>query len=166
MRSTIGGPPGDARIIEPSGEALPVTLSDAEPGIWRAEIAIRRAGLYRAENGGLVAFVNAGQPNPREFRQVVSTVSDLTPIAESTGGSVRRLYPNGTLVLPRLVDIRSGTRFSGSDYIGLRPTEASILRGVSVLPLGLGFLGLGLLLIPILATWLAEGLRRRRPTGG
>ena len=162
-RRTIGGPPGDARLIEPAGEALPITLTEAEPGIWRAEIAIRRAGLYRAENGGLVAFINAGQPNPREFRQVVSTTSDLTPIAESTGGSVRRIFANGSLALPRLIDVRSGTRFSGTDYIGLRPTEASILRGVSVTPLGLGFLGLGLLLIPILATWLAEGLRRRRP---
>jgi hypothetical protein len=162
-RRTIGGPPGDVRLVEPAGETLPVTLTEAEPGIWRAEIAIRRAGLYRAENGGLIAFVNAGQPNPREFRQVVSTTSDLTPIAEETGGSVRRIFANGTLAMPRIADIRSGSRFAGTDYIGLRPTEASILRGVSVTPLGLGFFGLALLLLPILGTWLAEGLRRRRP---
>lgn len=159
-RRTIGGPPGDARLIEPAGEALPITLTEAEPGIWRAEIAIRRAGLYRAENGGLVAFINAGQPNPREFRQVVSTVDDLAPIAEATGGGTRRLMQNGALALPRLVDIRAGGRYAGSDYIGLRPTEASVLKGVTVTPMGLGFLGLGLLLLPLIGAWLAEGLRR------
>ena len=159
-RRTIGGPPGDVRLTEPAGETLPVTLSEAEPGIWRAEIAIRRAGLYRAENGGLVAFINAGQPNPREFRQVVSTLEDLTPISEATGGGTRRIMASGNLNLPRLVDIRSGGRYSGSDYIGLRPTEASVLKGVSVMPLGLGFLGLGLLLLPLIGAWLAESLRR------
>lgn len=159
-RRTIGGPPGDVRLIEPAGEALPITLAEAEPGIWRAEIAIRRAGLYRAENGGLVAFVNAGQPNPREFRQVVSTIDDLAPIAEATGGGTRRLMQNDALALPRLVDIRAGGRYAGSDYLGLRPTEASVLKGVTVTPMGLGFLGLGLLLLPLIGAWLAEGLRR------
>lgn len=161
-RRTIGGPPGDARLTEPAGETLPITLTETEPGLWRAEIAIRRAGLYRAENGGLIAFINAGQPNPKEFRQVVSTLDDLTPIAEATGGSVRRLLPRGNLEVPRIVDIRGGSRYGGSDYIGLRPTEASVLKGVTVMPLGLGFLGLGLLLLPLIGAWLAEGLRRAR----
>jgi hypothetical protein len=161
-RRTIGSPPGDAILTEPAGQKLPLTLSEAEPGIWRAEIAIRRAGLYRAENGGLVAFINAGQPNPKEFRQVVSTIDDLAPVATATGGSVRRIFGSGALAMPRVVDIRSGGRYGGSDYIGLKPTEASILRGVTVTPLGFGFLGLGLLLLPLIGAWLAEGLRRRR----
>jgi hypothetical protein len=164
-RRTIGGPPGDAMLIEPAGERLPLSLVEAEPGIWRADIAIRRAGLYRAENGGLVAFVNAGQPNPREFRQVVSTPDDLAPIAAVTGGTSRRIFAEGRLSLPRLVDIRSGGRYGGGDYIGLRPTEASILKGVTVIPLGFGFLGLGLLLLPLVGAWLAEGARRRKKAG-
>jgi hypothetical protein len=163
-RRTIGGPPGDVKLTGPDGESLPLTLTEAEPGLWRAGVALRRAGLYRAENGGLIAFLNAGQANPREFRQVVSTPDDLAPIAEATGGSVRRLLPRGTLEVPRLVDIRGGSRFGGPDYIGLRPTEASVLKGISVVPLGLGFLGLGLLLLPLVGAWLAEGLRRKRKT--
>jgi hypothetical protein len=168
-RRTIGGPPGDVRLTEPAGGVLPVTLAEAEPGIWRAEIAIRRAGLYKAENGGLMAFVNAGQPNPREFRQVISTTGILAPVAEATGGTVRRIFASGSLAMPRVVDIRSGARFGGSDHIGLRPTEASILRGLTITPLGLGFVGLGLLLIPVIGAWLAEGARRRAkasPSGG
>ncbi|MCA1953300.1 MAG: hypothetical protein LDL22_09680, partial [Hyphomicrobiales bacterium] len=131
-RRTIGGPPGEVRLTEPAGGVSPVPLAEAEPGIWRAEIAIRRAGLYKAENGGLVAFINAGQPNPREFRQVVSTLDDLAPVAEATGGSVRRIFARGSLDLPRIVDIRSGTRFGGADYIGLRPTEATIRRHLRI----------------------------------
>lgn len=164
-RRTIGGAPGDAVLTEPAGEKLPVTLAEAEPGIWRAEMAIRRAGLYRAENGGLVAFVNAGQPNPREFRQVVSTVDDLATVAEMSGGSVRRIYAEGRLDMPSLVDIRTGGRYAGANYIGLRPTEASVLRGVTVFPLGIGMVGLGLLLLPLIGAWFAEGTRRRRAEG-
>jgi hypothetical protein len=165
-RRTIGGAPGDARLTGPAGDVLPVSLTESEPGLWRAEVAMRRAGLHRVENGGLIAFANAGPPNPREFRNVVSTTEDLRQVAEWTGGSVRRIAESGTVVMPRLVDIRTGTRFAGSDYIGLKPTEASVLRGVSIVPLGLGMLGLGLLLIPVILMWLAEGRRRRKKVIG
>jgi hypothetical protein len=83
-------------------------------------------------------------------------------VAEWTGGSVRRIAANGTVAVPRIVDIRSGSRFAGSDYIGLKPNTASILRGITITPLGLGFLGLGLLLLPLIAMWFGEG-RRRQP---
>jgi hypothetical protein len=161
-RRTIGPPPGDVRLTGPAGDVLPITLTEAEPGLWRAEVALRRAGLHKAENGPLVAFANAGPPNPREFRNVVSTTEDLRQVAEWTGGSVRRIAETGSVVLPRIVDIRTGNRFAGTDFIGLKPTEASILRGVSILPLGLGMIGLGLLLLPIIFMWLAEGMRRRK----
>jgi hypothetical protein len=161
-RRTIGGPPGDVRLTGPAGDVLPISLSETEPGLWRAEVAVRRAGLYKAENGQLIAFANAGPPNPREFRNVVSTTEDLRQVADWTGGSVRRIAETGSVVTPRIVDIRTGTRFGGGDYIGLKPTDASVLRGVSIVPLGLGLIGLGLLLIPVIGMWLAEGLRRRK----
>ncbi|MCA0399378.1 MAG: hypothetical protein LCH38_01025 [Proteobacteria bacterium] len=162
-RRTIGGAPGDFSVTEPGGETLPLTPFEAEPGLWRAEMAIRRAGLYRARNGNLVAFVNAGQANPREFRQVVSTLEALRPVAEATGGGVRRMAANGNVEVPRLADIRTGSVFSGPDYIGLKPTEASVLKGLSITPFGLGLLGLLLLLLPLIGTWLAEGrLGRKR----
>lgn len=161
-RRTIGGPPGDVSLTGPAGDALPISLTQTEPGLWRAEVAIRRAGLHKAQNGTLIAFANAGPPNPREFRNVVSTLEDLRPVAQMTGGSVRRIAETGNVSLPRIVDIRTGVQFGGSDYIGLKPTQASVLRGLTVMPLGLGFLGLGLLLIPIIGAWLMEGRKRRR----
>ncbi|CAN1539060.1 hypothetical protein MCEMSEM23_01686 [Rhabdaerophilaceae bacterium] len=160
-RRTIAGPPGDVQLTGPAGDTLPISLNETEPGLWQAEIAIRRAGLHRAQSGPLIAFANAGPANPREFRSVISTVDLLQPVAEATGGSVRRIAANGTVTIPRLVDIRTGNRFSGSDYIGLRPNSASVLKGISIYPLGLGFLGLGLLLLPLIAMWFAEGRRRK-----
>jgi len=162
-RRTLGGPPGDVRLTGPAGDVLPITLGEHEPGLWRAEVAMRRAGLHKAEQGGLVAFANAGAANPREFRNVISTLDPLRPVAEASGGSVRRIAETGAVLMPRIVDIRTGGAYGGSDYIGLRPTEASVLRGVTVMPLGFGFLGLGLLLLPLIGAWLVEG-RRKKPS--
>jgi hypothetical protein len=64
------------------------------------------------------------------------------------------------LVVPRILAVRSGSRFSGGDWIGIRPSESAIVRGVSVFPLALGFLGLALLIGATLAAWLTEGRRR------
>ncbi len=159
-RRTLGGPPGPVRLSEPAGSVESIPLVQGEPGLWRAEVSAKRAGLYKAENGALVNWLNIGQANPREFGKVVSTTELLAPLAESSGGSARRLEVNGALVVPRLAEIRSGTRFAGEDYLGLRPTQASLLRGVSILPLGMGMFGLALLLLPLILTWGFEGRRR------
>lgn len=160
-RRTIGPPPGDVDLTLPGGETMKATLAEAEPGLWRATLSLRRAGLYKAQSDKLVAFANAGPANPKEFMDVVSTTDRLQPIASETGGSVRRLDSGSGLALPRLIDIRSGTRFAGSDFVGLKPTEASVVRGVSVAALASGGLGLVLLLVPLLLTWLREGRTRR-----
>ena len=161
-RRTLGGAPGPVRLTEPAGGIESIALTQSEPGFWKAEVTAKRAGLYKAENGGLVNWLNIGQANPREFRKVVSTTALLAPLAQATGGNARRLEVGGSLVVPKLADIRSGTQFSGEDYMGLRPTQASLLKGVSVAPLGLGLIGLALLLLPLILTWGIEGLRRRR----
>jgi hypothetical protein len=64
---------------------------------------------------------------------------------------------SGELTLPRIVPVRSRGTLSGSDWIGIRMTEASVLRGVDRLPLFAGFLGLALLLGTLAATWYREG---------
>ena len=49
------------------------------------------------------------------------------------------------VIVPRIQAVRSGTRFAGGDWIGIRPSDSAIVRGVSVFPLALGLLGLALL---------------------
>jgi len=161
-RRTIGAPPGDVDLTLPGGEQLKLTLAEEEPGIWRATLTTRRAGLYKAQNDKHVAFINVGPPNPKEFMDVVSTPDRLQAAANETGGSVRRLDVSGRLSIPRVTDIKAGSRFGGTDFIGMKPTEASVVRGVSMLSLASGSLGLALLLLPLVGMWLREGRSRRR----
>ena len=99
-----------------------------------------------------------GAPNPREFIDARSTAEKLKPLADETGGIIQRMADeSGDLQLPRIVPVRSGGVMSGSDWMGIRMTEASVLRGVSRLPLFAGFLGLAILLGAISATWYREG---------
>ena len=160
-RRSIGTQPADVDLTLPGGETMKLSLGEEEPGLWRTTFTLRRAGLYEAQTDKLVAFANAGPANPREVMDVVSSTARLQGIADDSGGSVRRLDQAGKPVIPRLVDIRSGTRFAGSDFVGLRPTESSVVRGVSVVALASGGLGLLLLLIPLIGTWLREGRSRR-----
>jgi hypothetical protein len=47
--------------------------------------------------------------------------------------------------------------FKGEDWIGLKMRDASVVRGIGVLPVFAGVLGLLLLLSSVAATWLREG---------
>ena len=161
-RRSIGPDPGDVTLTMPNGEALKLSLEAPEPGLWRTTFTVRQAGLYKAQSGDLLAFANAGPPNPKEFMDVVSTMDRLAGIANETGGAVRRLDDNGRLAVPRIVDIRGGGRFAGADFIGLKPAEASVVRGVSVVALASGGLGLLLVLLPMIGAWLREGRGRRQ----
>ncbi|MGL4636265.1 MAG: hypothetical protein ACRCWF_09810 [Beijerinckiaceae bacterium] len=159
-RQTLAETVSDVRLIGPDGEEMKLSLSQAQPGLWRTTMTARRSGLHRVVDGDRVAFANVGPANPREFREVTSTEEPLRPLLEQTGGSVRRLEERGSFVVPRIVDVRGSTRFAGSDFIGLSPAEAYRVKGASLLPMALGFLGLLLLLGSVVLTWLREGRGR------
>ena len=61
------------------------------------------------------------------------------------------------MTVPRVLPVRSSETFRGDDWIGLRMREASVVRGIGVLPVFAGVLGLLLLLSSVAATWLREG---------
>ncbi|MFM9976047.1 MAG: hypothetical protein ACKVON_15920 [Beijerinckiaceae bacterium] len=156
-RQTLAETTSDVRLIGPDNDEIKLTLSQAEPGLWRSAWTARRSGLHRVIDGDRIAFANVGPANPREFREVTSTTELLQPLAEQTGGSARRLEQSGGITIPRIVDIRSGGRFAGTDYIGLKPSEAYVVKGAGLTPIALGLLGLLLLLGGTILTWLREG---------
>ncbi len=148
-------------LTAPSGKQQNVTLSPDEPGLSRASLNADEFGLYRLSDGKLSALVNVGPENPREFQDVVSTEDKLRPIATSTGGTVRRIGGDGDAIhLPRFVAMRASPIFGGSDYIGIKRTGASVVTGVGVAPLAIGFVGLLALLGSVLMGWLWEGRRK------
>lgn len=156
-RQTIGDDPGPATIVTPSGGAVTVPMTEVGAGRWEGTLATTELGLYQAANGDLSALANVGPVNPREYREAVSTLDKLKPIAEATRGSVRRIAENGSVSVPRIVPIRGRADADGRDWIGLKTTEETVLRGVDRTPLFAGFLGLGILLLAVSATWYREG---------
>ena len=82
----------------------------------------------------------------------------LGPIAAATGGDARRIASSGdALNMPRILGVRSSDTFKGEDWIGLKLRDASVVRGIGVLPMFAGLLGLLLLIGSLAATWMREG---------
>lgn len=156
-RQTIGEDPGPATVVTPSGAAVGVTLAEVGDGRWQGTLKTTELGLYQAANGELRTLANVGPVNPREYREAVSTTEKLEPIADATRGSVRRIAADGTVAVPRIVPVRGRADAEGRDWIGLKTTDETVLRGVDRTPLFAGFLGLSVLLLAISATWFREG---------
>ena len=150
-----------AIVTTPSGKTDTLKLVAGEPGLWTGSIETKELGLYKVKDGDLSILVNVGPENPREFQEVVSTTDKLRPIAEATGGTVRRIGDgaDGAIVMPRLLEMRDSPIYGGSDYAAIRKTGASEVKGIGFSPLAIGFLGLVVLLGSIVFGWLYEGGR-------
>ena len=157
QRQTMSDTVGDVTLTTPSGKTRTLTLSPAEPGVWRATIEANELGLWRATDGTLNALANVGPANPREFTEVTSTTEVLAPLANATGGGVVRVENGNGVHLPRIVAVRSSDTYHGDDWLGLRTREASVVRGIGVLPVFAGLIGLLLLVGSLAATWMREG---------
>jgi hypothetical protein len=145
-------------VTTPTGQTRTLTLDKSEPGVWKAVTQANELGLWRATDGKLTALVNVGPANPREYAEVTSTTSVMAPIANATGGGARRIADaSGTLNVPRVLGVRSTDSYKGDDWLGLKMRDASVVRGIGVLPLFAGLLGLLLLIGSLAATWMREG---------
>ena len=157
QRQTMADAVSEVTLTLPSGSTRTIVLQASEPGLWQGSLRATELGLWRATDGKLSALVNIGPTNPREFAEVTSTTEVLGPFAASTGGDVRRLTETAGVTLPRLVAMRSNDTYRGEDWIGLKMRDASVVRGIGVLPMFAGLLGLLLLVGALAATWAREG---------
>ena len=157
QRQTMSDSVSDVTLTTPSGKTRTVTLSPAEPGVWRSTIEANELALWRASDGTLTALANVGPANPREFTEVTSTADVLAPLANATGGGVVRLEAASGVHLPRVVGVRSSDTYHGDDWLGLRTREATVVRGIGVLPVFAGLIGLLLLVGALATTWMREG---------
>ncbi len=166
-RQTMTDATGPVTVRKPSGAVETVTLDAAEPGLWRATVPADEIGLYRLDQGDKHAFANVGAANPREFADAISTPDKLKPLVQATHGRIARMTDAaGALALPRIVPVRSSVTLGGSDWIGVHTTEASVLKGITRVPLFTGFISLfgiaglfgliALIGLPF-ATWVREG---------
>jgi hypothetical protein len=157
QRQTMADSINDVTLTSPTGAARTLTLQSVEPGLWRAEVTANELGLWRATDGKLTALANVGPANPREFAQVTSTTEVLRALTAATGGDARRLADGNAIDVPRVVPVRTSTTFKGEDWIGLKMRDVSVVRGIGVLPVFSGLIGLLLLVGSLAATWAREG---------
>ncbi len=157
LRQTMADSVAPVTVTSPTGATRELTLSESEAGTWRSTIPASELGLWQATDGTLKALINVGPTNPKEFSEVTSTTEMLKPLALATGGDARRVVDGSSIDLPRIVPVRASGVFRGDGWMGVRMRDASVVRGVGVLPLFAGLIGLLLLLGGFAATWLREG---------
>src|SRR2546421_58272 len=157
-RQTMADEVAQVTVTTPTGQSRTLTPDKSEPGVWKAVTQANELGLWRATDGKLTALVNVGPANPREYAEVTSSTNVLAPIANATGGEARRIADaSGALNIPRILGVRSSDTYKGDDWLGLKMRDASVVRGIGVLPLFAGMLGLLLLIGSLAATWMREG---------
>jgi hypothetical protein len=157
QRQTMADSVNEVTLTSPTGARSTIMLKPVEPGLWRTPLTVKELGLWRATDGKLTALANVGPANPREFAEVTSTTDVLGKLTSATGGSTRRLMNGDALNVPRVVAVRTATSFKGEDWIGLKIRDVSVVRGIGVLPIFAGLLGLLLLVGSLAAMWAREG---------
>jgi hypothetical protein len=157
LRQTMADGVTPVTLTSPTGATRELTLSASEPGTWRASVPANELGLWQATDGTLKALINVGPTNPKEFSEVTSTTETLKPLTQATGGDVRRVADAAGLELPRILPVRASSVFHGDGWLGVKMRDASVVKGVGVLPIFAGLIGLLLLLGAFAATWLREG---------
>ena len=145
---TITGPDGAETVVE---------LAETSPGRFTATFEGPEIGLYRLSDGLRETVIGLGPAAPREFERTVADGSMIAPLAEATGGSVKRLADG----LPSLRDVRAGRPATGRGWIGLVPRDAALTTDLTVTPLLPPWAWLILASALMLGAWLIEG---RRPT--
>ncbi len=163
-RQTMGDSVPEAILTAPSGETQTVTMEQAGPGLFRATVPVTETGLFRAEQGEMFASANVGPANPKEFVDPRSTPEVLKPLVTLTGGHIARMTDGA----PELRMRDAGTQMTGPDMMGIRQTEASILKSASKYPLMAGWLALTAVLGALALAWHREGDGRfwPRKSGG
>ena len=157
LRQTMADSVTPVTVTSPSGATRELTLNASEPGTWRSTIPANELGLWQATDGTLKALINVGPTNPKEFSEVTSTTELLKPLTQATGGDARRVVDGSSIELPCIVPVRASGVFRGDGWMGVKMRDASVVKGVGVLPVFAGLIGLLLLLGAFAATWLREG---------
>jgi membrane protein implicated in regulation of membrane protease activity len=157
LRQTMGDTVAPVTVTSPTGAKRQLALTQSEPGTWRSTVPANELGLWQATDGTLKALINVGPTNPKEFSEVTSTTDLLKPLAQASGGDARRVVDGSSIEIPRIVPVRASTVFRGDGWMGVRMRDASVVKGVGVLPVFAGLIGLLLLLGAFAATWLREG---------
>ncbi|TCM79137.1 hypothetical protein [Rhizobium sp. BK068] len=157
-RQTIGAAPGNATVRYPSGRTETLPLTQAEPGLFKAEKKMDEIGLFEIRNGDMTTLAHVGAVDAPEFKAMISTTEALKPVADKTKGLVTRLSDtSGAISIPPILPVRGQIRVADDDRMQIHLTNETVLKGINTLPLFAGFAGVGILLLAFGAMWWREG---------
>jgi hypothetical protein len=159
-RRTVQEQIGEASVTTPSGKEIKVELDQKAPGRFAKTLAVDEPGVHRITMDGLTALAVAGEMNSPEFQKVVATAEPLQRVLEKTGGGA--FFLGGTAEaavepVPSVSMVRSGHRFSGNTWLGLKARDAYEVKAISYTPMISGFAALGIALLLLSLTWYREG---------
>lgn len=152
-RRTLGESVPPVTATSPSGVESQVALVETAPGKWEGRIDNAENGLWRLANGDQKAVAVVGPPSPKEFADPVSTAAVLQPLADASGGSVRRVEDGA----PDVRLVRAGRVAEGRSWIGLADREAYQVRDIRRMDLAPGWLSLILAAGLAFIAWRVEG---------
>ena len=139
----------DAHADPRQGRARRVEGGDA--GERTGPVARDRRQAHRAGQcrPGEPARIRRGDVDDERARAARRTRPAATRAASPTRPAISRSRASSA--------VRSTDTYKGDDWLGLKMRDASVVRGIGVLPLFAGLLGLLLLIGSLAATWMREG---------
>lgn len=152
-RRTMAQQTPPVMLTTPSGKQVPMPLTKAEPGIWRASTKAGELGLYRATDGVLSTVTAAGPLNPKEVADMRATTEVLQPVADASGGSTHWLEDG----VPEVRRVAQGETANGRNWIGLRSNGAYRVTSLEQEKLLPQWLALLLIVGALLLAWRLEG---------
>ncbi len=141
-------------VTAPDGSTQTLELEDGEAGAGVAEMPVGQLGIYEVSDGERTALAAAGELNPKEFQNVLSTDELLQPILEQSGGASVAYASDG---VPNLRKVSPNRSAAGPGWIGLQDNQAYRVAGVSEMPLLPAVLALLLVLGALVTAWFREG---------
>ncbi len=150
-RQTLAESAEDVELAAPDGTVALVPLAEMRPGLWQGRLPTDAAGIYRGKSGALEAIGLMGVNDILEHRDVTPSTEVLRPVAEASGGSVRRMA-DGMPALRR-------AKGSGPGWIGLPRRETYAVSGIEIAGLLPAWAALAAALAAMCLAWLAEAGR-------
>lgn len=153
-RRSLADDTSPVEVTLPDGQTRSVTLKQSEPGRFEASLPIEQQGLYRVEQGDLLALAALGAINAKEFEDPRATIEILEPLRADSGGGLAELHEEA---VPALRKVAQGRDRHGAGWMGVLDRQSYRVTGVERTPLLPGLLLLALILGGLMAAWYREG---------
>lgn len=151
-RRTLADETVAVRVVDPEGRESPVEMVEIAPGRWQGMVKDASPGHYRFWSGNLETLAIVGGTLGSELEDVVSTGSALQPLAEATGGTVRRMADG----IPSVHRVATGRPYHGGDWIAFPRREAYRVASTELRSLMPPWLAVALVLCALAVSWIRE----------